>query len=75
MITPPLLEMYARLRAAELAAQSGARRPLAKPIAGSALRKRLAQGLIDIGLRLDAEASRAVLSAVEATPRHQGCDA
>ncbi len=75
MMTPPLLEIYARLRVAELAEQFGARRPLAKPIAGSTLRHRLAQGLIGIGLRLDAEASRAVLSAIETTPRHQGYDA
>ncbi len=75
MMNPTLMEIYTRLRAAELAEQFGARRPLAKPIAGSTLRHRLAQRLIGIGLRLDAEASRAALSAIETTPRHQGYDA
>lgn len=74
MMHPTLLEFYAELRAAELEQQRVGRRPPARPPIGASLRQRLAQGLIGVGLRLDADASRAILGSFEAAPQRNSSD-
>jgi len=75
-MNPTLFELYAELRAAELA-QRPRSQPLPPPNSGlwSVLRQRLAQRLVGLGLRLDAEASRAAVRSLEVAPRLNGSDA
>ena len=71
-----LMELYAELRVAELA-QRLRSQPLPPPNSGgwTVLRQRLAQRLVGLGLRLDAEASRAAVHSLEVAPRLNGSDA
>ncbi len=68
-----LLDLYVQLRLEELRARGPA--PVAPPEEDSAIRHRLARTLVGLGLRLDAEASRAALGAFEPAPRLNGSDA
>ena len=67
-----LFELEYMLRAVER--QQHRPQPLARPrpAVATLVRQRLARGLVSIGLRLDAEASRAAVSTVEASPRLNG---
>ncbi len=71
-----LSELYAELRAAELA-QRLRSQPVPPANSGrwSVLRQQLAQRLVGLGLRLDAEASRAAVRSLEVAPRLNGSDA
>lgn len=70
-----LLEVFARLRAAEL--QQRGSQPVAPATPGfwSAWRRRLAKGLVGLGLRLDADASLAAIGSIDTTPQLNGSDA
>jgi hypothetical protein len=76
MMNSTLLELYAELRTAELNRQRRSQ-PLPPPNSGlwSVLRQRLAQRLVALGLRLDADASRAAVRSLEVAPRLNGSDA
>ncbi len=76
MMNSILPELYAQLRVAELAQQRRSQ-PVPPPNSGlwSVLRQRLAQRLVGLGLRLDAEASRAAVRSLEVAPRLNGSDA
>ncbi len=73
MMNATLLELYVKLRERELQ-QRRYVRPSA-PAKPGAWRRRLARGLIALGLRLDADASRAALGRIETTPRLHASDA
>lgn len=75
-MNPILMELYAELRVAELERQRPSQ-PLPPPNSGlwRGLRQRLAQRLVSLGLRLDAEASRAAVRSLEVAPRLNGSDA
>ena len=70
-----LLEILAQLRAAE--PQQPRTEPLRPATARfwTVWRRRLAQGLIGLGLRLDADASRAAIGSIETSPWLNGSDA
>ncbi len=67
-----LMELYVKLRKEEL--HQKARQPMPPPAPSfwSALRRRLARNLIGLGLRLDADASRAAISSRKASPQLNG---
>lgn len=75
MMNATLLEVYVQLREAELRQRRVQPSTPARPVGGPTWRRRLAQRLIGLGLRLDADAARAVAPSIEATPRLNGSDA
>ncbi len=74
MMNSTLLEIYAQLRAAETERQIARPLPPATQQRLPTFRQRVAQGLVDLGLRLDAEASRAVFGPREAAPQPNRSD-
>ncbi len=73
MMNATLLELYLKLRETELQQQRYAQpSPPARP---GMWRRRLARGLVALGLRLDADASRAAAGRIETNPRLHGSDA
>jgi len=74
MMNATFLELYARLRPAELAHEAHRLLP-ARSSTGPGLRRRLAQALIGLGLRLDADASRSALRSLNVLPRGNASDA
>ncbi len=70
-----LLDTLARLREAELRQWRSEPVPPATPGLWITWRRRLARRLVGLGLRLDAEASRALIGAAGITPRLNGSDA
>ena len=70
-----LLELYIELRAAELNQRKGQRLPPSRASFWAPWRQRLAQGLVALGLRIDADASRAAVRSPEPAPHLNGSDA
>lgn len=76
MMNGTLLELYAQLRTADMHERRRSQpRPPRRPGPLSAWRGRAARGLVALGLRIDAEASRAAVGSAEAAPRLNGSDA
>ena len=69
-----LAEIEMLLRQAELDRGPGRARPVPPTTPGS-WRSRPARGLVDLGLHLDAEATRAAMRSMETAPRLNGSDA
>ena len=67
-----LFELEHELRQLELRQSRLELLPPGKPGLGTRARQRLARGLVGLGLRLDAEASRAAAGSIEATARLNG---
>jgi hypothetical protein len=72
--SPLELELYARALAPERERERCDPVPPAKPGFWAVRRRRLARRLVGLGLRLDADASRAVLGS-ETAPQLNGSDA
>ena len=72
MMNATLLEIYASLRAAELASTRAQPEAPARP---GAWRRRLARGLVRLGQRLDGEALRAASGRIDAAPCLNSSDA
>ncbi len=70
-----LLGLYVELRKEELHRKARQPVPPAAPSLWTVLRRRLARRLVGLGLRLDADASRAAIRSREAAPRLNGSDA
>ncbi len=70
-----LLGLYVEQRKEELHRKARQPIPPAAPSFGTVLRRRIARSLIGLGLRLDADASRAAIRSREAAPRLNGSDA
>ena len=70
-----VLDILARLREAELQQRRPEPVPPWTPSLWATWRRRLAQRLVGLGLRLDAEASRALIGSAGITPRLNGSDA
>ena len=70
-----LLEIFSRLRAAELQQRASKPVPPTTPGFWTDWRRRLARRLIGLGLRLDADATRAIIGASETAPQLNGSDA
>jgi len=66
------LEIYASLRAAELASTRAQPEAPARP---GVWRRRLARGLVGLGRRLDGEALRTASGRIDSTARLHGSDA
>ncbi len=70
-----LLDLYVELRREELHGNTRPPIPPAEPGLWTVLRRRIARSLIGLGLRLDADASRAAIRSREAAPQLNGSDA
>jgi len=72
MIDWRLLELEHELRQIERRQRRLEPLPPGNPSLGARARERLAHGLVGLGLRLDAEASRAAVGSIDATTRLNG---
>lgn len=70
-----IIELEAQLRRAELDRVRAQPLPPAMPGLWALWRRRLAGWLVDLGLWLDKDASRAAIAIMETTPRLNGSDA